>query len=348
MKKKVLFTLLLMLALAAFAGVKESKVIEVNIPKFGVYHSETMEMYQSVNKYQESQSKMDGKGFWGSLVAKFFPTGKQGSILNLDEKMTYSINFDKKTFQKNPIEKFFDDEEEDDEYTEAEESDDETESRYRIIRQELTVKEGKKKTKINQFEAREYNILYLLEKEEIATKKRLTDSLFVTVFTSEDEKMFTKANDIKSEHNKAIMEAIGLPMEEEEYNQMLGMNWISMLSAMDTDTETAEMEIDYAKLKKIKGSPVLVEGNFYQKEFDPSLRPQAQKPKEKKKFGGFGLSNIVDKIAEDVQESAENKEAASNNQYKMLLSYRTETKEITFETFSENTFLTPDGFKEVK
>lgn len=339
--------LFLLFAFAIFAGVKEIQTTEVNMPKFGVYRSETTDIYHSVNKFQESQSKMDGKGFWGNLAAKFMTTGKRGTILNLTEKMTYSIDYDKKTYNKKPIEKFIDESGQNAEADDAEnDNTDQSESRYRIIRQELHVKDGKKREKINQFDANGFNIIYILEKEEIQTKKRFTDSLYVSVFTSEDAKIFAKANEIKSEHNKAILEAIGLQIEEEQYNQMLGLNWIGLLSMMDKDMESSKMEIDYTKLQKITGYPVMVDGSYYKKEYDPAI--SSPKPQEKKKLGGFGLGNIIDKVAESAQESSDEKKAAKNNQYQLVLSYKTETKDIVFDSFPDKFFSSPEGFKEVK
>jgi hypothetical protein len=347
MKKLMILTMLIGLGISLKAELKQTTMVEVSFPRFGTYRSESSEVYQSINRFEESQGELEGKGFWGNLASKFFPSGKQSVIYNLNEKMVYNVNFEKETYSKRPIEKFFDEEDFDEEdETDDTDIEEEEDDRYRIIRREFDVKEGKKKEKINQFDARQYQILYLLEKEEIATKKRFTDSLFVMVYASDNASFFDKAQSIKQKHQEAMLEAIGLKTEEEEQSKLLGLNWLEMLSVLDSESSSANPEIDFIKLQKIKGHPILVEGSFYQKEYDPSL--QAAKSQPKKKTKGFGFGSIMDKVVESVQDSADDKRATTNNQYQMLLSYRTETKEISFDSVSADLFSAPKGFKEIK
>jgi len=342
----LLFTLLIFCS--AFAGVKEAKRTEVNIPKMGFYQSETVDTYQSVNCCMESDAKMDGKGFWGKLIAKTFPNGKQTTIHNLNEKMTYVVDFEKKKYTKNPIEKLVKEEGEEESGKAEEKEEAETEQRFRIIRQEFKVTDTEKDQKTGQFDTHQYQIMHLVEKEEISTQKRYTDSLLVDVFTTKNEDLFAKAGKEKEAYIKAMMEAIGFETGNDSVEQMMGLNWIATLKMADVSSpsDTSDFKIDLNEFKKMKGYPVKVDGKYSSREFDPNL--QVTKTEEKKGLSGFGFGSIMDKAAESVKESKEEKKAAENNKYKLVLSFMTETKSVEFIDLAEGFFAPPAGFKEVK
>ena len=346
MKLYVLMSLLMIFFVTSLvADVEISKTTQVNIPKFGTYLTNSTDFYKGVNYLADTDSKMQGEGFWGNMIAKFFPDGKKGIIYELNEKMMYHLDYENQTFSKMPIEKYFEenDVEYEEEYDEEEEYSEE--SPYRIIRVDFKVIDTKNKEKINQFDTKQYNILYVMEKEEIETKKIITDSLLIDVFSSDDNKLFSKAEEEQTKYQQAMMKAVGLEYQEEQYEEMLGLKWIEMVSMMNEEQTETEIDIDYSQLKKIKGTPVIIAGSYYLKEFDPSIQPEKKKTK-KKKFGGFGLGNLVDQVVESASNAAENK-VSNNGKYKKILSYRTETTSVKLDPISDAKFKAPEGFTEI-
>ena len=339
MKRIVFLILIGLLCFNLFGKLAETKKINVNLPKFGVYESETFEKFDGLMKRVESDSRLEGKSIWGKLLSGFFPKGNEATIYDLNEKLIYQLDLDKKQYYVQPIEKIFDDDQfgDYDEDVEDEDMDEEGEEEpaFKILRQEFKITNTKKDEEINQFKARHYIIHYLLEKMNLETKKITTDSLYVDVYTTNDTEIFEKSAAEKEDFNVAMMNAVGIELGKEDYQEMMGVNWLKTLQAVDEENQTSEMEIDYDEFDKIKGYPVLVDGEFYVREIEP-------KKKEKKKgFGGLsGLKKNLMKKAEDAVLKKD------NSQYKMVLGYKTETVSIAFDGVTDADFTVPSDFEE--
>ena len=342
-KRTFLIVLFAALFLNVTADVTEQREVSVSYPEFGAFKTTSIVNYHNLLKREETDSSVKGKGFLGKLIVSFFPKGKDAQIYNLEEKMIYTLDLDKKKYSKYPIKKYhgkneygtYSDEEE------KYEEDYEEDKQYRIIRQELKVIDAKEKSEINQFKTNKYHIIYIYEIEEIETKNIHTDSLFIEVFTTSDTEIFERSEKEKNAFNQAMLEAVGIEVDEEFYEEMMGLNWIRILQAMDKESQKSEYSLDYKELKKIKGYPVLVDGTFYSKD----VLSAPKEPEKKKGFGGLGsLKKSLLKSAED---AVIGKEEESEG-YKEALSFRNETVSISFDKITENTFKVPKGFKEIK
>lgn len=337
MKKKLLIVLAMVLTVNLFGKLTETKKTNVDLPKFGVYESMTTEKFDGLMKRVESDSELDGRGLLGKLLSNFFPKGNNATIYDLNEKFIYTLNLDKETYVKSPIEKYFNEDFlEEDEESESEEFMEETEEEptYKIIRQEFEITDTKEFVKINQFNAHKYIIHYLLEKMEIETKKIYTDSLYVDLFTSNEKELFERSTKEKEEFNLAMMAAIGLELDKEDYQSILGIQWIKKLEAMDSESQTSEFDFDYKEFEKMKGYPVLIDGSYYVKKVEP-------KPVKKKGFGGLsGLKkNLMKKAGNAITKKDE-------STYKKVIAYRTETISIEFNKATDADFVVPSGFTE--
>ncbi|MCD4819817.1 MAG: hypothetical protein K8S23_14125 [Candidatus Cloacimonetes bacterium] len=346
MKLFILFIMSVIFVLPILADITEDINVQVDLPKFGTYENNTTEYYKNNVKLVETVSKLHGKGFWGKMIANFFPNGKNAEIYNLDEKNIYSLDYDKSSYYVHPIEKYFEEGDDDSSFeAEEEEEVEEGTSKFKTIRVVFEVIDKKEKREINSFNTKRFNVIYLLEKEEIETGKRFIDSLSVDIYTFQDKKMLTKFNSEKNGFNKKLMELVGVQMDEDYYNSMLGLNWIEMMSAMEQNKSNTEFEIDYAKLKKIKGHPVLVEGDYFNKNYDPNNKV-VSKPQKKKKRG-FGLGSFVDKLAESAIGTVE-EESQESSVYKKVLSYSSETQKISIDKIEKDISKIPEDFGEVK
>lgn len=339
MKKNLLIVLVMILAINLFGKLTETKKTIVDLPKFGIYNSTTTEKFDGLLKRVESNSDLEGKGIWGKLLSNFFPKGNNATIYDLNEKFIYAMNLDKETYVKSPIEKYFEEDFlEEDEESEAEESqeDIEEEPTFKIIRQEFKIIDTKEFIEFNQFNAHKYIIHYLLEKIEIETKKVYTDSLYVELFTSNENKLFERSANEKEEFNLAMLEAIGLELDKEDYQSILGIQWIKKLEAMDSESQTSEFDIDYKEFEKMEGHPVLIDGSYYVKKVEP-------KPVEKKKKGFGGLSGLKKNLMKKAENAVTKKDKAV---YKKIIAYKTETISIDFDQATDADFVVPSNFTE--
>ena len=340
----IFFLMILLFVVNTVADVTVQSKVKVLYPKYGTFETTSIESYQNLLKREETDNSVEGKGLLGKLIACFFPKGKDAQIFNLEEKILYTVDLDKETFSKSPIVEYYEEHEygvySEEEADEPEEEYEE-EEQYRIIRQEIKVIDTKEKLEINQFKTEKYQVIYIYETEEIKTKKIHTDSLFIEIYTTLDTEIFRNSEKEKSTFNRAMLEAVGIDVDKEYYNEMIGMNWIKIFQSMDKESQKSEYSPDYEEFEKMKGHPVLVEGTFYAKDVVPP-------PEEKKKKKGFGgLGGFKKKLLKSAGDAVIGKDEESGV-YKEKLAFRNETVSITFDKITEDTFKVPAGFKEIK
>jgi len=342
MKRVLLLSILLVLVSVLAADLTETKSVEVSFDKFGTYTSNTAENYHGLTKRTDSNSNLQGKGIFGNLIASVFPKGNKAEIYDLNEKMIYNLDVDNKTYTASPIQKYFQDDEDEDmeDADEEEEYEEEAgESEWKTIRQEFKVTDTKENVELTQFKTRRYNILYLIEQQNINTKELRTDSLFVDVYTTKKKEIFEKSIAEKKDFNIAMMNAVGLEMDEKSYEELLGLNWLAILASMDEESGDNEFEIDMDELKKIKGHPVLSDGSYYTRK----VMPVEKKKKKKKKFGLGSLTKMQENLTK-VATDAVTKKKVENGVYKRHLNWRTETVTINFDKVNSGQFKVPADF----
>lgn len=342
MKRVILLSILIVFVAVLSADLTETKSVKVSFDKFGTYTSDTTENFHGLTKRTDSNSNLQGKGIFGKLIAGFFPKGNQAEIYDLNEKMIYSLDVDNKTYIASPIQQYFQDEEEDEEMDAEEEEEEydeeEVESEWEIVRQEFKVIDTKEEVELTQFKANRYNIIYLIEQQHITTKELRTDSLFVDVFTTSKKEIFEKSVAEKKEFNIAMMNAVGLEMDEKSYEELLGLNWLAILASMDEESGDSEMDIDMDELKKIKGHPVLSDGSYYTRKIMPP-----EKKKKKKKFGLGSLTKMQENLTKVATDAVTNKKVA-NGVYKRHMNWRTETITINFDKVNSDQFKVPADY----
>jgi len=342
MKRVLLLSILLVLVSALTADLTETKSVKVSFDKFGTYTSKTTENYHGIIKRADSNSNLQGEGIFGKIIAGFFPKGNKADITDLNEKMIYNLDVDNKTYTSSPIQKYFqDDEEEEMEDAEEEEEYEEEaeESEWVTIRQEFKVTDTKEEVELTQFKTRRYNILYLIEQQHITSKELRTDSLFVDVYTTKKKEIFEKSVAEKKDFNLAMMNAVGLEMDEKSYEELLGLNWLAILASMDEESADNEFDIDMDELKKIKGHPVLSDGSYYTRK----VMPAEKKKKKKKKFGLGSLTKLQEDLTK-VATDAVTKKKVENGVYKRHLNWRTETITINFDKVNSDQFTVPADY----
>jgi len=343
MKRVLLLSILIVLISALNADLTETKSVKVSFEKFGTYTSNTTENFHGITKRTKSNSNLQGKGIFGKLIAGFFPKGNKAEIYDLNEKMIYNLDVDNKTYTETPIQQFFQDEDEEEEMEAAEEEEEyveeEEESEWKVVRQIFKVTDTKEKVELTQFKARRYNILYLIEQQHITTKELRTDSLFVDVFTTSKKEIFERSIAEKKEFNIAMMNAVGLEMDEKSYEELLGLNWLAILASLDEESGDSEMDIDMAELKKIKGHPVLSDGSYYTRK----VMPTEKKKKKKKKFGLGSLTKMQENLTKAATDAV-TKKKENSGAYKRHINWRSETISINFDKVNSDQFKVPADY----
>jgi hypothetical protein len=312
----------------------ETNSTEVRFTKYGTYKSTATTTLDGMNKREDNNSTAKGTGLLGKLMANFFPQGENVTITKLDEKMIYALNVQKSTYSKSPIEKIeIKKENEKDAKSNAKEA-----QRYRVLRNELKAVDTGQSIAVNGFPTYIYNVIYIYSVEEIQTKIIKTDSLFVILNLTQSDKLNTYGKEMQ-EFNAKYMALVGLPSSEKEMEEMLGLNWVTMLHSFNAAAQQNEMKIDYASLSKLKGAPIITEGFYSTYKYDPQAS-QSNNSEGSSMSGGLGgmmSSAIMKSVKKD------NKPA-----YEEQIYYRTEVLKIDTDASTTDKFTIPAGYKEVK
>jgi len=342
MKFKVFLMAVFILTSFLYADVTEKTTFKVSFPKFGEISNKTKVYFSGSVMNEETNTDVKGKGLVGSLLAGFYPKGKKSNLIDLDKKMYYEIDHKKKKYTATPIEKLEMDQysQEDQEIAVSEEKGEE--SKYRLIRRNLKVINTNKSQEINKFPTELYNIIYVSEIEEIETGDRQVDSLFVDVFTTEKDKDFVSAEEEKNEFYQRYYQLLGLDLQTEWHNEMMGTEWLGMLQSMDEEASDQEMEIDYKELSKIKGYPVKIEGNYYV--WDKSK----SKPEKEEKQKVTGLSGLKSSLLKSAQKKVLESEKEKSSGFELAISYLIQTEKIDLDKVNSKKLTVPDNYKEVK
>ncbi|MBN1326696.1 MAG: hypothetical protein JW996_01970 [Candidatus Cloacimonetes bacterium] len=338
-KKSVLMVFILFLTSGLYTDVQITKKVEVYFPRFGTYRATVNEFLQKSLHNEKSVSSVKGEGFLGKLIAGFFPQGMQAQIINLNEKAVFSLDYDKKEYTRLSLEDLFA-ADEDDDMDEIEESDPEPDHNRKVLRQELKVIDKGKTGTLNSFETQGYHIIYIYETEEIETGKIHTDSLFVDVKTTVKNAEFEKADKEIAEYHREFVKSIGMDQNDENAQELLGLEWLNILRSMDQESSSTDTDFDYGKLKKIKGRPVLIDGTFFSRDLENS--PEVKPKKSPLGFGGLKKSLV--KSVEDKVSGSDQQKAA----YKQVMNYRVETVSVSLDKLGADVFSIPDDFKEKK
>ena len=329
-----LFFLLFVLTGQMFSAVKEANSTVVRFTKYGTYTSTNTTTLDGMNKRDDNNSTAKGTGILGKLMANFFPQGENVTITKLDEKLIYALNVQKSTYSKSPIEKI--------EIKKGEEkntkSNEKEAQRYRVLRNELKAVDTGQTNTINGFASRKYHVIYVYSVEEIQTKIVKTDSLFVILDLTQSNNLVTYGKEMQ-QFNAKYLELIGMSSMDKSMEEMLGLNWLTMLRALDPASQQNEMKIDYTSLSKLKGVPIVTEGYYSTLKIDPNAT-QSNSNESMSIGGGLGglMSSAINKSVKK-----DNKPADEEQLY-----FRNEVLKVDTAGITADTFTVPAGYKEVK
>lgn len=342
--------MILLFTNVSMADVTEVSNVKVGFQKFGTFTQTTTTSYKNLLKSESSQGNFESAGLMGKLASNFFAKGKTGNIANLPEKNLYSINYDNSTYTVSKIEKINIEQGKSVKEEKAEKEDTE-ESRYKIIRNELKVVDTGNKKTVNIFETKEYQIIYILETEDLASKAVQTDSMFVTVLACSDKAIFEKASKEKAAFDAEYFKLLGLDEVKQDFDKMIGMNWIKVMGSIDVKSQGRKSDIDYSEMKKINGYPVVTDGRFFTRTIDPNAPAESAETVEEDSgpaiptsIGGL-LSKAKNKAKTKMVKDKPKPKAGDFNE---VLSFYSETSDIKFDAVPETGFKVPAGFKEKK
>jgi len=334
----IVLTVVLMFVNQLFSQCFKKSKSEVKFNGFGKYTTIETQKITGDKKRTDSDNSFKGEGLTGRIAAKLFlKSGEEGEIIDLPEMTIYRMDHKKKEYWESKIEKM-----EVTEMTQTEADEPAQEEEYaieesdiRIIRSVFKVDDTGEKKKVNNFPSEKYTIMWVTEWENIHTSEKGTDSLFTIVWTTLPTNEMEKAQEEEMNFNKAYMESMGMEVDELQ-NEILGLNWLSILNKMSQkEGGKSSSEPDVAKeMKKIKGYPVVVDGNYY------VIRPGEKKSEEgeaevtdvKKRFGRFA-------------KKAFKKKTKKKKEIAPAFSYYTELIEFSTLTVSESEFQVPANYK---
>ncbi len=329
-----LFILLFIFIGQMFSAVTQTNSTEVRFTKYGTYKSTITTTLDGMNKRDDNNSTAKGTGILGKLIVKLLPQGENVTITKLSEKMIYALNVQKSTYSKSPIEKI--------EIKRGDEKnikkDEKEVQRYRVLRNELKAVDTGQSNPINGFATRKYNVIYIYSVEEIQTKIIKTDSLFVSLDLTQSDVLDIYGKEMQR-FSEEYLALLGMSSPDKSMQEMLGLNWVTMLHSFNPSSQQEEMKIDYASLSKLKGVPIVTEGFYSTFTQDPNAT-QSNSSEGMSIGGGLGgmMSSAIMKSAKKDTKPA----------YEEQLYFRTEVLKVGTAAPTADTFTVPAGYKEVK
>ncbi len=327
-------------------SVKKVKT-EVHFKNLADYSTTETTRIEGQKMRTDSQSEVKGHGILKNAVIKIFlKSGDTGEITDLPDMKIFDMDHKKKTYQVKDIVPYTPPENVksgDGEMDGGEEKPEEPEHKaekdttIKIIRREFKVEDTGEKKTINNFDCNRYTIVWLVEWENVNTKERGTDSLFTNVWTTPVNGNLQKVNQDEMAFNSTYMKKMGFEMPVDQ-QEMLGLHWISMMNGMNNtkDNSTAGLSSEWQKLDKIKGMPIVVDGNYF------AIRPDNEKKVEQKEeskpksvrglFGRFAKKTIEKKLEAPKETGPD-------------LHFYTEVLQFGPGNFAENIFSVPSGYK---
>jgi len=283
MFKLLLFFICLLFGTSLFAGVIKETKSTVKFKGLGEYSSVDKVFISGMQKREDNKSNFEGEGFMTDIATSVFLGDKdEGTLIKLEEGNIYNIDHEEEKYSVSKIEKVdFDsfgdyDGKKEKEIDEKDEDKESHSSRRKVIRTVFKVTDTGENDDINDFPCKKFTLLWVSEWEDTQTEKRGKDSLFTVVWTTGFTTEMKKAQQEEMDFQAEYMKKIGMPVDEMR-DAILGTNWMGMFQQMgknkqeNTDFENARL---VNEMKKIKGYPVLIDGNFF------AILPEEEKKEE--------------------------------------------------------------------
>ena len=297
---------------------KKSKS-EVSFAKYGLFKTERTEVVSPLIKRTDSNDYFKGKGLLNKLAAKvFFKNGEFTKIIDLKKKIISNINHKKKRIKEREIKKIPGKTEQEEE---AEEGDEGEESDVTVTKNKLTVSVTGQKKVINGFPSREYIVLWEVEWERNDGPEKGSSKLVSNVWTTPVTRIIGTAQKAESVFFTNYMKALGLNTDFKQ-DEILGGSWLRIFGSLSKSSsrQDSEKAAKFRKeLLKIKGYPVIVDGEYY-----------TAKTGAKKKKGLKGL--LKKKKKKDAEE-------------KPKFTFYTEVLELKLKKSDASDYTYPEGYK---
>lgn len=299
----------LLIAMQAMGQSVKKVKTEVHFKNLANYTTTETTRIEGEKKRADSQSEIKGHGVLkNALIKVFLKSGNTGEITDLKDMKIYDMDHGRKTYTVRDIKPFSTEGnmKADEDKMETKSQNDkeqraEKDTTIKIIRREFKVEDTGEKKTINNFECNKYIILWVMEWENLNNKEYGTDSLFSSVWTTPVSGTLQKVNQDEMEFNSAYMKKMGFDIPAMQQD-MMGLHWISIMNGMNNtdDNSTAGLSSEWKKLDKIKGMPVVVDGDYF------AIRPEQESKVEKKEeskpksvrglFGRFAKKTIEKKL----------------------------------------------------
>lgn len=346
MKKAVItFAMALTLTANVLAQTIQKVKTKVEFKNLGNYTTITTTRIEGEKMRTDSDNEFKGHGVLKNTMAKLFlKSGSIGEITDLPAMKIYKMDLKMKTYTVETIKPVtFDEQQQNTSVHETsseinnEESEKEKESNIKIIRREFKVEDTGQKKNINNFDCNRYTILWLVEWQNTETKEQETDSLFTTVWATPKTGQIERVNQEKNSFDSAYMKKLGLNIDEPN-KELLGLQWIQMMNNMNksNDQSVQEMKTEFEKLNKIKGIPIVIDGNYF------TIRPDKKgKSAEQKEERTTNVRKIFGRFARKVIK----KKLNGTKQTGPDLHFYTEILKYGEGNFGESIFKVPSDYK---
>ncbi len=338
----------------AFSGVIRESKSTVSFKGFGKYITKTTTQISGNKSLSDSKKSFKGKGFMGSMMAKFIlKPGHTADVISLNKKTITQIDHKEKTFCTLPIDEMDWNNYGDDGTSGADqqEQQDEEESSIRIIKNEFSVKKTGESKEINGFPTKEYLIDWVMIWEDTENGDRGTDSLSSHVWTTKLTSKMQKAQQEENAFFKKYAKAAGFDIDMQS-QEMLGTQWLAMFRGLNHSTG-AEKKVDESawtkEMKKIKGYPVLTNGKYF------STRQKNQEDKVENEDEEDDTPDFTNpkSVFGSIMKSAfkKNKKKAKKSKKakvrKADFSFRTELLKLESKSVPASAFKVPEGYEDI-
>jgi len=215
---------------------------------FGGGDSTMVEKLSGLRKRDVTSMKMSG--FLGKM------TGDMGSdqITDIEKDVVWALDHKKKTYTESPITPPPQPKEEE-ERGKPGRGEKKEKPKVRVVRNEVTVKELGDKKKIGEFDCTRYQIVWVVETEDLETKERsestMTNDLWTTPETAETRALAKE----EREFTQAWLKKIGWDMTDAETRKM-GLAMVGAMIGGDEESFKKGAKEVAAKMEKIKGYPI--------------------------------------------------------------------------------------------
>lgn len=347
---------LLLLPYLSGADVSKKSEGEVQLGAMGTMVTIEINKIKGLKMYSQSLTEFKGgTGMLGTVLQQMGTLSNKIRITDLEKKVIYILDMDKKTYQEIPIAQYKQKLKRATEMTSSRVSPrhpaySEDSTTHKIIRNQFEVKKTGARKTINGFPAEQYSILWVMEILNTETNERTIDSLVGEIWTSTGGKL-EEARKEEKEFYQAYMKAMDLEFNPME-SKLLGLNYINFLMQTNGSQER-KIDFDYRNLNKLKtitGFPVRSDIKLFiynpdvseeETATSPTSDPNVAKAMEQlQKLGGlFGRKKSTP------QPTATPKSTSGRTPF---MTFHSEIKTIDFSPISEEMFRIPADFRKVE